>query len=198
MSITFHCASCDHKYVVGKKLAGKRVRCKVCGRVQRVPLPAEPRPDHSVYGLVPEPQVPSPPLELGPSREDGPKAVGLTDAYRFAILEESRVQGIASALLLLGAADLFLTFLLLRKSPAFFESNPVAQWFFARWNMMGMVLFKFAVLGFAITASEIIERRRPGWGQSVLLIGCVATAFAIYKGYTLYLGKEPPPIALAD
>jgi hypothetical protein len=41
------------------------------------------------------------------------------------------LQGLACGLLALSAADLFMTFALLRTSPAFFESNPVAQWFFA-------------------------------------------------------------------
>jgi hypothetical protein len=97
------------------------------------------------------------------------------------------VQGPACALLALSAADLFTTFTLLQTSTAFFESNPVAQWFFARWNIAGMVLFKFSIIGAVIAISEFIERRRPGWGRFVLLIGCLGAAYAVYKGWSLYL-----------
>jgi hypothetical protein len=88
----------------------------------------------------------------------------------------------------LSAADLFMTFLLLRTSPTFYESNPVAQWVFQRWNIAGMVLFKFSVIGFVIVLGELIERRRPRWGKAVLLVGCVATAYAFAHGLRLYLG----------
>jgi hypothetical protein len=68
----------------------------------------------------------------------------------------------------------------------------VAQWFFARWNIAGMVLFKFSIIGGVIAVSEFIERRRPGWGQFVLLIGCVGAAYAIYQGFNLYLHHDVP------
>lgn len=167
MTIAFRCQDCDRTYEVDEALLGKQVRCRECGRVDRLARP--------------------------PARDPVPGEQGRVGALRWAILEESRVQGLASGLLVLGAIDLYLTFTLLRRSPAFFEANPVAHWFFARWNMAGMVLFKFAVLGFAIAASELIERRRPGWGKFVLAVGCFGTLYAIHKGYTLHLVGEPAP-----
>jgi hypothetical protein len=90
-----------------------------------------------------------------------------------------------------------MTFALLRANPAAFESNPVARWFFARWNMVGMVLFKFSVIGCVIALSEFIERRRPGWGRFVLLVGCVGAGYAVYQGLSLYMGPvDVPPIEL--
>ncbi|MFO0959640.1 MAG: DUF5658 family protein [Isosphaeraceae bacterium] len=88
----------------------------------------------------------------------------------------------------MSAADVFTTYLLLRTSPTFYESNPVAQWFFARWNMAGMVLFKFSVIAGVIAIGEYVERRRPGWGRFVLLVGCVGAAYAVAKGLSLYRG----------
>ena len=98
------------------------------------------------------------------------------------------MQGLSLCLVALSAADLFVTFSLLRTSHVFYESNPVAQWFFARWNMAGMTLFKFAVVGFVIALGEIIERRRPGWGRFVLLVGCAAAAAVVWHGLRLYQG----------
>ena len=62
--------------------------------------------------------------------------------------------------------------------------------------MKGMALFKFSAIAFAITLSELIERRRPGWGRFILLIGCLGSVYAIYKGYTLYTGSQLPGPAL--
>jgi hypothetical protein len=84
-------------------------------------------------------------------------------------------------------ADLFMTYTLLRTGPHFFESNPVAQWFFARWNMAGMALFKFSVMAGVIALGEIIERHRPGWGRFVLALGCLGAAYAVFTGLRLYL-----------
>jgi hypothetical protein len=110
-----------------------------------------------------------------------------------AVFQQSQVQGIACGLVALSAVDLFMTAALLRRSPAFFESNPFAHWFFARWNIAGMVLFKFSIIGFVIVVSEYLERRRPGWGRFVLLIGCAGAAYAVYKGLNLYLGLDGHP-----
>lgn len=104
--------------------------------------------------------------------------------------DSSRVQGMAAFLLCLSLVDLLVTYLLLRISPHFYESNPVAQWFFQRWNILGMTLFKFAVVGFVIALGEVIERNRPGWGRFVLLGGCGVTAFAIVRGLRLFLGMD--------
>jgi hypothetical protein len=105
------------------------------------------------------------------------------------------VQGLGTSLIVLSAADLLMTFTLLRKSPLFFESNPFAQWFFVRWNMAGMVFFKFSIIGGVILASEIIERQRPGWGRFVLFIGCVGAAYAIFQGVRLHMGHGMVPLA---
>jgi hypothetical protein len=98
-------------------------------------------------------------------------------------------------LIALSAADVFMTFYLLRTSPRFYESNPVAQWVFQRWNIAGMVIFKFAAIGIAIVLGEYIERRRPGWGKFVLLVGCAAAAVVFWHGLKLYLGFDAMPAA---
>ena len=60
-----------------------------------------------------------------------------------------------------------------------------------RWNIAGMVVFKFASIGTAIAIGEFVERRRPGWGKFVLLVGCAAAAAAFWHGLRLYLGFDP-------
>jgi cell shape-determining protein MreD len=76
----------------------------------------------------------------------------------------------------------------MHRGPAFYESNPVAQWFFTRWNIAGMAVFKFSAIGLVVAIGEVVERQRPGWGRAVILIGCLATAAVVVQGLRLLVG----------
>ena len=210
MTTRFWCARCGRSYEMPRSLAGRRVRCRACGHVQAIPQPAdvpgpastEPVPAPSTYALAssPDPQSssrPAPPL-LPPAPPRRPKSSSWQEHLRDLTSEAGRLQGLSLVLLVLSITDLFVTFTLLRTSPRFYESNPVAMWIFRRWNIAGMTIFKFGAIGLAITLGEVIERRRPGWGKAVLLVGCVATAAVVWHGLRLYLGFEPMPLAEGD
>jgi hypothetical protein len=152
----------------------------------------------SCYQLAPMAAVPggappekAPPLLSRPQPAQSSRP-GWLQYVRPWIFESSQVQGIGACLVALSAADLLMTFTLLRRSELFFESNPLAQWFYQQWNMTGMVFFKFSIIGGVIVLSEIIERKRPGWGRFVLLVGCLGAAFAVFQGGRLYLGESVP------
>lgn len=107
---------------------------------------------------------------------------------RESALGASQLQELSLCLIALSVADIIMTFTLLRTSHVYYESNPVAGWFLARWDMKGMVVFKFAAIATAIATGEIIERRRPGLGKLILIIGCMAAAAVVWHGLRLYLG----------
>jgi DNA-directed RNA polymerase subunit RPC12/RpoP len=202
MTTDLRCAQCDQAFATNRDVSGRRVRCHSCGLVQRIPERGDmPAPVPSTYQLAPMALVPSgsQPGELAPlapSPQCGRSSrFDWLEYLRPWVFETSQVQGIGAFLVVLSAADLFMTFALLRRSPAFFESNPIAQWFIAQWSTAGMVYFKFSLIGGAILLSEIIERKRPGWGRFVLLIGCVGAVYAIIQGGRLYLGDAGPPVA---
>jgi hypothetical protein len=88
------------------------------------------------------------------------------------------------------------TYVLLKRGPAFYESNPVAQWFFSRWNIAGMAIFKLSAMGLVIVIGEIVERHRPGWGRLLLLASCLATAAVIWYGLRLLLGHADDGLPL--
>jgi hypothetical protein len=186
MGITFRCAFCGRTTTVPGRFLGLQGRCRACGNVQRIVGPEAPPGDSSAYEVAPAPaegEEVTPKAEGRRSREPNWSAL-----LRAGAVEHSRVQGLAVCLVALSAADLFMTHALLRRSPAFFEANPIAQWFFARWNMVGMVAFKFSIIGGVIALAELIERRRPGRGKFVLLVGCLGAAYAVVVGLRLYLG----------
>lgn len=110
-------------------------------------------------------------------------------------LEASRFPILCLLLVGLSAADILMTYVLLRIGPHFYESNPVARWFFMRWDIAGMIAFKFGVVAFVIAIGEFVERQRAGWGRSILIIGCLATALVVgYAGH-LYLNHSTMPPA---
>jgi hypothetical protein len=223
MTTRFWCARCGRSYEVPRALAGRRVRCRACGHVQAIPEPVEgidvsdpttttgPIPvsttsDPNTYTLASAPESnpaplrapalasPPPPSSARPHRPSRSGRGPLRDLA----LEAGHLQGLSLVLLVLSITDLFVTFSLLRTSPGFYESNPVALWVFQRWNIAGMTIFKFGAIAIAITLGEFIERRRPGWGKAVLLVGCAATAAVVWHGLWLYLGFAPMPIVGGD
>jgi DNA-directed RNA polymerase subunit RPC12/RpoP len=210
MTTRFWCARCGRFFEAPSELAGRRVRCLACGHVQVIPEPAGPDgtpvPDPSVSGpstyalaplSAPEPASPPdmPPPQPSPhsnrSRRD--PSSSWREQLRDLASGAGRLQELSLLLLVLSITDLFMTFTLLRTSQRFYESNPVAMWVFRRWNMAGMTIFKFGAIAVAIALGEVIERRRPGWGKAVLLIGCAGAGVAVWRGLRLYLGFEPMP-----
>jgi hypothetical protein len=111
-------------------------------------------------------------------------------------LEASRFPYLCILLLVLSIADVLMTYLLLRVSPLIYESNPVARWFFAKWNIAGMILFKFSMVAFTILIGEFVERHRAGYGRFVLIIGCLATATVVVYGISLYWSHTELPVIL--
>ncbi len=209
MTTRFWCARCGRSDPVPRALTGRRVRCRSCGHVQPIlepadmPNPALTAPTSSTYALAPVP-APDPPLPPVPPSSSNPRRPRREESsswrahLRDLAIDAGRLQGLSLLLVTLSLTDLFVTFNLLRTSPRFYESNPVALWVFRRWDMAGMTLFKFAAISVTIALGELVERRRPGWGKAVLLVGCAATAVVVWHGLRLYLGFEPMPIVEGD
>jgi Domain of unknown function (DUF5658) len=191
MAIEFTCALCGGTFSLRDAQNGSRARCPGCEEVQRISLPERASAEPGTYDMAPPPILPQEAAlthAVSPSLQDRRTTSAWMEAVRSWALETSHIQGVGFVLVLLSIADLLMTFALLRTSHTFVESNPVASWFFTRWDMTGMVIFKFSVIGGVIAVAEFIERRRPGWGQFVLLIGCVGAAYAFLRGLSLYLG----------
>jgi hypothetical protein len=99
--------------------------------------------------------------------------------------EASHVEREGLALVALSAADLLITYALLRNGPSFYESNPIANWLYLRWNIAGMAIFKFGMMGVVIVIGEVVEHRRPGWGRGLLLVSCLVTMTVVGYGLSI-------------
>jgi Domain of unknown function (DUF5658) len=108
-------------------------------------------------------------------------------------VETSKLQWLILLFLLVSIADLVMTYWLLSINPRVYESNPLANWFFAKWNIAGMTFFKFGVVALVVIISEFVEHRRAGAGKFVLILGILVTAAVVAYSYHLYLGIQATP-----
>ena len=108
--------------------------------------------------------------------------------------EHLRLGRESSWLLTLSIADLLMTYALLRQGLHFYESNPIARWWFVRWNMAGMTAFKFLVVGGVIVLCEIVERQRPGLGRAVLWLGSLVAGIVVIYSFGLLLKHANVPL----
>lgn len=129
-------------------------------------------------------------MSISPKDSNSPTTAPKTSWYRAYAMENSRLQGWIVVLILVSMADLVMTYFLLSLDANFYESNPIANWFFTKWNIAGMTFFKFAVVAFVIVIAEFVERRRPGYGKFVLLVGIVVTGYVVYYSYQLYQSHQ--------
>ena len=91
-------------------------------------------------------------------------------------------------LVVLSLGDLFVTYRLLWQGGRFYEANPVARWVFEQWNIAGMTAYKLGVIGFVILLGETIERKRPGVGKAIMILGCIAATVVMIRGLQLLHG----------
>jgi len=173
MKLSYTCKRCGWTYAIRDDLVGKRVRCKQCGLVGRVPGDEKIEPEFAPSRLAKKDKVA--PLSRG-------------------IRAPSLLPVGSLCLLGLSLADLFVTHRLLQGNPRAYEANPVARWFFERWNIAGMAIFKLSVMAGVISIAEFVEHRRPGYGRFVLLVGCLATAYVVWRGMQLMNG----PVEMID
>lgn len=99
-----------------------------------------------------------------------------------------RFESELSWFVLVGALDVFMTYVILRYSGegrtrnVMIEGNPIARWVLQQWGLQGMVLFKFLMIAIVATIAEVVGKYRPTLGRSLLIIGtAVVGAVVVYS-----------------
>jgi hypothetical protein len=85
---------------------------------------------------------------------------------------------------LVSALDIFATYILLRDGN-FTESNPVAQYFFNRWGMKGMIYFKMGMVAFICIVAHVVSLQRPEWATRILQFATIVVAFVVIYSIVL-------------
>lgn len=83
----------------------------------------------------------------------------------------------------ISALDVILTTVLLHLGAE--EVNAVANWVLGRWNIAGLVVFKFVLVSFVLGVCEFVGRRRPRTGKWLIEwavgITCIPVLLAILQ-----------------
>lgn len=109
---------------------------------------------------------------------------------RFALKYETEL----SWFILVGALDVFMTYLILRSSAegrtrnVLIEGNPVARWILHQWGIQGMVYFKFGMIAFVCLIAEYVGQHRSELGRNLLKLGTLIVGAVVV--YSLFLLKR--------
>ena len=95
---------------------------------------------------------------------------------------------------LLNVCDAIATFALLRRNSHYFESNPIARWFYEGWGFRGMVWFKAAMVVFVVTIAQIVARQNEPLARLLLVFGCIAVGSVFVYSFWLGSAGAPPVI----
>jgi len=93
--------------------------------------------------------------------------------------------------ILVGALDVFMTYLILRYSAegrtqnVLVEGNPLARWILQQWGMQGMVIFKFTMIGVVSVIAEVVGRFRATVGRSLLQLGTLVVGGVVVYSFLL-------------
>ena len=67
----------------------------------------------------------------------------------------------------------------------FYESNPVARYFFQGWGLAGIVYFKFFMVGFIEVIAHVIALKNVAIGRRLLDFGTLVVSVVVV--YSMYL-----------
>ncbi|MEZ6127567.1 MAG: DUF5658 family protein [Planctomycetaceae bacterium] len=93
--------------------------------------------------------------------------------------------------ILVGALDMFMTYVILRYSAegrtqnVMIEGNPVARFILHRWGMQGMVYFKFFMIALVSVIAEIVGQTRPDLGRNLLRVGTLIVGVVVIYSFLL-------------
>ena len=103
------------------------------------------------------------------------------------LLGQLPLEGQTTMFILVNVLDFFMTYLLL-VSGMFRESNPVADYFLARWGpIKGMLYFKLGLVVFVCIITQLIalkDERKAAW---VLNFGTILVSCVVVYSLSLYL-----------
>ncbi len=108
-----------------------------------------------------------------------------TTALRLDLTKVARYGSCHAWLIFLSALDILGTSTVLAFGGA--EVNPMADWVLARWGLVGLVVYKYALIAFVVWACETIGRQRDAAGRRLAEWSVALTVIPVYLAFTQWL-----------
>ncbi|GIX00725.1 MAG: hypothetical protein KatS3mg111_4057 [Pirellulaceae bacterium] len=91
--------------------------------------------------------------------------------------------------LLVSVLDIVLTNLLLRQGAI--EANPIAAYFFYRWDFSGLVVFKMTVVAGVCVVAQWVARHNEATARRLLYVGiAIVGAVVVYSAGLYWRGSQ--------
>jgi hypothetical protein len=73
----------------------------------------------------------------------------------------------------------------------FYESNPVARYFFEHWQLSGIIFFKFGMVAFIEIIAHIVALKNVAAGRRLLEFGTVIVSVVVIYSLVLLVSHRP-------
>lgn len=111
---------------------------------------------------------------------------GWTNLAKHPLIRPMHAETELKLFVFVSALDIFATYVLLRDGN-FVESNPVAQFFFSRWGIKGMIYFKLGMVTGICTIAHVVSLQRPEWARRLLQFASVVVTIVVVYSVLLLL-----------
>jgi len=116
-----------------------------------------------------------------------PREPKLTTLRKTLFCKRLPLESEISLYILVSALDVFMTCIVMSHQAAdgghFYESNPVANYFFLKWGMPGMVFFKFAIVSIVVSIIQLIASQQLVTARRIcsfaIVISCVVVLYSL-------------------
>ena len=123
---------------------------------------------------------------INPPENESPKPMGSPIRGSFigsSFTQHLPLQTETTVFIVINLLDIFVTYALLRFGGI--ESNPIAKFFYDRWNIQGMVYFKMVIVAFVSVLSQIVACYDIKRAQRLLWFGSLIVGIVV--AYSLML-----------
>lgn len=120
--------------------------------------------------------------QTDPSTRGASAVAGQAGPARLFLLRPALYPELYTWYVFLSSLDLLMTWLILHLEGR--ELNMVADWIIQRYNLPGIVVFKFGLVMFVLLVCETVGRRRDATGRRLARWAIVLSAFPVLVGVT--------------
>ncbi len=140
--------------------------------------PASGKDESSTANKTHRASSPSPKVEVP---KEAPVGTSLPHRpWYHGLLGQLPMQNETTLFIFVNVLDIYLTYLLLNFGGD--ETNPIANFFFRRWNIRGLIAFKMAIVALVCVAAQLIALKNPRRAKQLLWVGTIiVSAVVVYS-----------------
>ncbi len=97
------------------------------------------------------------------------------------------LQNQTTLFILINTLDIFMTYILMQFGAN--EANPIANYFFQKYNIKGMIFFKLMIVAAVCVIAQIVATKSIGKGKNLLTLGSILVGAVVIYSVLLFVNK---------